>query len=68
MSILRIGQVIEMRDGTWRIDLFCEEPNTGLVVLMPMDPPRAKGVCLPTAWLRELLELRERCGSEGQSA
>ncbi len=48
---LTLGQVVEMPDGTWRVDEFCEEPDSGLVVLMPIDPKRGKGVIVPVSWV-----------------
>lgn len=54
---LRLNALFQMpgTSGAWRLDRFCEEPNTGLCILMPVDPPRGRGVVLPCDWLEQML-------------
>ena len=48
---LRRGQQVEMPDGTWKVLRFCDEPNTGLVVMEPVEPLRGVNVVAPVDWI-----------------
>jgi len=48
---LRLGQLVDMPDGSWRVRRFCDEPNTGLVEMEPVEPLRGVNVVAPIEWV-----------------
>ncbi len=55
MSELKLNETYDLPDGKWKLVQFCDEPNTGLCILEPVDPPRGINMAVPVAWIDALL-------------
>jgi hypothetical protein len=67
---VKLGEVLTLPDGTWRVREFCEEPNTGLVILDPVKPDRGRGLLVPVVWVAALTgaQVEERPYLAGRGA
>ncbi len=64
---MKIDDVLDLPDGLWCVAKFCEEPNTGLVVLRGVEPTRAVSIIAPISWVEALLPTPpEACAACGE--
>lgn len=69
MKPMRLHEVLQLPEGAWKVERFCDEPNTGLCVLSAVDPPGRPNLVVPCAWVEALRpdpsrNHCKRCGSD----